>query len=161
MHGLIYQISDVPVAKDDYIESSELEEGDLFDYCSEVSAREMESAINSLPKELPATMFSCNKREITFLGGDKQFIQDWQVKLHKQIEHVQPEDLAEGRQGTTLYLYQIEKILENVLGTSVLFVDKDYNGCYPVKSTDFLFDCIARFSRGDKFYIGGILDYHF
>lgn len=49
MHGLIYQISDQPIQKSDYITSSDFDGGDNpFDYCRDMNEKEINEAIVEL-----------------------------------------------------------------------------------------------------------------
>jgi hypothetical protein len=162
MHGLIYQISDQPIQKSDYITSSDFDGGDNpFDYCRDMNEKEINEAIVELANILPKEMFICKGREIIFNGGNKDFFERWQNELRSEIDSITPRVLSEGGEGTSLYQYKINKKLEDALKTASLFVDKEYTGFYTVKSTEFLLDSVTRFKPGDKFYIGGVLDYHY
>lgn len=86
MHGLIYQISDQPIQKNDYIMSSDFDEGDNpFDYCRDMNEKEINGAIAELANILPKEMFTCKGREITFNGEIKISLKDgktnYEVKL--------------------------------------------------------------------------------
>lgn len=161
MHGYIYQISDKPIEADDFIKEIDFENvSNNFDYCKNIDKEVEEKAINiTLKRILPKTMFKCDGRKIIFLGGDENLFIEWREKVINMIVTKTPHEMATEDSGNS-FVFRLTDLIEDILDTMTLFVDKENTGFFTEKSTEFVFDCIGRFKPGDVFYIGGVLDYH-
>lgn len=159
MHSYIYQIEDRPVQQDDRISENYFYDhlDDIpADYVSDIEADEEEEAIGYLSDILPQSMFRCEGREITFLGGDAKFFDEWKEKVEKALLKNSSSDIANGNISWR-YLYALSNAVNNVLDVNTRFYTTDDGYC--TKSTEFILGMMHA-APGTKLYVGAVIDYH-
>lgn len=151
MHSCIYQIMR---SKDE----NRIDESDFYehlddipaDYVRDLDEDDEDDYIKALPNFLPQSMFKCEGREITFLGGDKDFIEEWKAKVKAAVDGVIP--------GEWQPLYELKKVVNDMLGIACRFYSEEDG--YVTESTEFILDCM-KMKPGTKFYVGAVIDYHY
>lgn len=161
MHSLIFQISDRPIAEDDYIGIDHVEAGEMasIDYCDRIEHPERNNAIHNLVgRTLPSCMFSVNSdgKSLTYHGGFTEWNREYVRSLH---------DKATAINEATVFkyvgpAYQLQKAIVNPLGTDILFVTDFADGMGTAERSRQLMRIIGELQIGDKLYIGAVLDYH-
>lgn len=157
MHSCIYQI--MRSKDEERIDESTFFEhlGDIpADYVSDLGEDDEDDYIKALPNFLPQSMFKCEGREITFLGGDKDFIEEWKAKVRQAVDDCSTESIVSG-DSTWSYLYDLKEAVSNMLDVGCRFFDNDW---YVKKSTEFILDCM-KMEPGTKLYVGAVIDYHY
>ena len=87
MHSLIFQISDRPIAEDNYIGIDHVEAGEMasIDYCDRIEQPERNNAIHNLVgRTLPSCMFTVNPdgKSLTYHGGFTEWNRKYVRSLH-------------------------------------------------------------------------------
>lgn len=126
------------------------------DYVSDLSEEDENDYIAALPNILPATMFKCEGREITFLGPDRKLIEQWKGRIHQKVEDLTTDTIANGGNAWD-YLSNLENAASNMLDVCCRFYFDDDG--YAMKSTEFILDCL-HMAPGEKLYVGAVIDYH-
>lgn len=152
MHSLIVQISDKPIEKCDYIEASTFYEDNLnfADYVDDdVNPEDCLSRMHRLLDGI----FECNGRELTFKGCD-DFVKEWITHLKDEASKIDMEAAKDW-----MCFWNIKRICEKThIGCDVRVTN---GGEYPDTFGNFIHDRFVWSKPGDKFYIGGFVDYHF
>lgn len=151
MHSCIYQIMR---SKDE----ERIDESDFYehlddipaDYVSDLDEDDEDDYIKALPNFLPQSMFKCEGREITFLGGDKDFIEEWKATVKNTVDGIVP--------GEYQSLYELKKAVNNMLDVDSRFYFNEDG--YAIESSEFILDCM-KMKPGAKLYVGAVIDYHF
>lgn len=161
MHSHIVQFESHPVTPDDRISETTFYDrlGDIpADYVSDLtSGQEADFINNELPHLLPASMFQCNGRELTFLGVDAEWVRSWQQKVSDELFKVKPDEVAK-KDFSGFYPYRVGRAVKNALDIGTRFYSCDDG--YIKESTEFLFD-LFRLPAGTKIHIGAVLDFHY
>lgn len=158
MHSCIYQIMR---SKD----CERIDESNFYDhlddipadYVSDLDETDEDDYIKALPNFLPKSMFKCEGREITFLGGDKDYIGNWKERVKLAVDDKSTVCIVNGGAKWT-YLYDLENAVNNMLDVDCRFFFNDDG--YAIKSTEFIFDCM-KMEPDTKLYVGAVIDYHF
>lgn len=153
MHSKIYQISSEPITN--HINKEEFNNCDWLDYVGdELEDDERLDCIKRFFEDYFGGMFSVDGDAITFNGlGD--FISQWNKAIRDKALEL-TDDKVDGRA-----LYQISKIAKCThLYTDSRFYIEDWNG-YAAECGDFIEYLDKRFKKGDRIYVGAIIDYHF
>ena len=163
MHSKIFQITNKPVGRDNYINShSFISDGigaDYFeefaDYVDDIYECEEQKFIDNLASVLRG-IFEINGREMTFIGlGD--FLQKWADFIKEKANELSSENIVEFPR-----LYNLRKATERThldIWYRFAMVEDD-SKCYPDTFGEFIASC-TDLKPGDKRYIGGIVDYHY
>lgn len=161
MHSHIVQIENHPVTEDERMREDVFYDylGDIpADYVDEIDKEDEEEFVNdTLPRLLPQSMFKCEGREITFLGGDVSWMEDWQNKIREELAKGNPSKLVKGGL-PFLYLYKVKKAVTNALDIDTRFYCNEDGYCQ--ESTEFIFDRL-HLEPGTKLYVGAVIDYHY
>lgn len=160
MYSYIYQIESGPCQKDERVSESDFYEhlDDIpADYVNGVTEDDEKKAIGYLSDLLPKSMFKCEGREITFLGGDEKFFDQWKKKVEKSLHGESSTDIANGRVAWS-YLYKLQRVVENVLDLDIRFYSQEDGYCK--KSTEFILG-MTRAEPGTKVYVGAVISYHY
>lgn len=126
------------------------------------SVRDLDEAdeddrIKKLPNILPQSMFKCEGREITFLGGDKSFIETWKENVKQTVDDCSTGNIISGG-STWAYLYDLKNAVSNMLDVDCRFYFD--NDGYTIESTEFILDCM-KMEPGTKLYVGAVIDYRY
>lgn len=161
MHSLIIQISNRPIAEDNYIGIDHVEAGEMasIDYCDEIEQSERKGVINNLVnRTLPAGMFTINPdgESLTYRGGFTEWCRKYVRSLHDKA-------MAINEANVFKYIgpaFQLQKAIVNPLATDILFVTDFTDGMGTAERSRQLMCIIGELQIGDKLYIGAVLNYH-
>ncbi len=148
MHSKIIEISKTPMVRDEYMSEGCFcpEEYDHFaDYIQIVPQDSENDIISWLDKH---GIFERNGRELTLLDLNP-FIEEWRAEIKKRANNI---DFTDG-----LSLYRLKEVIKETHQESSLIF---YFGEF-MPMGELVHWLYNHYQPGDKFYIGGILDYHY
>ena len=159
MHSTIFQIT--KTREENYLNEDTLMQGDNshFDYCAEMDDEVRKEEIDYLVNHiLPKGMFELTSEDtILYKGGADKWKEDFVSEIRKRAEAITPDKV----QDWIGPVYQLEKYLKDLLGTSYWFyTDEEGVQLYAEQSYEFLRE-ICDLEPGTTLYIGGVIDYHF
>lgn len=163
MHSKIYQFSKQPIVKDEYINvdniSTDNSQMVTVDYAQEIDSEFRKDLIEEFVKMiLPKGMFALEgENTLIYQGGFTEWRKEYVNLIKAKAEEVTPGNVMEWIGPA----YALQKAIVNPLNTDVLFImeyGKEY--AYAERSRGFM-DFVSRLEKGDKLYIGSILDYHY
>jgi len=157
----VYQITKRRVDKENYLNENTLTQGDSsdYDYCSEISEEERVESIDTLVNQiLPKGMFTLvGSDELVFNGGNYEWIHKWVDAIHKKSDEVTAENVTHWIGAA----YQLQKVINNPLGTdSHFYLSESTTQTFAEPSAE-LMRMVCKLRKGERLYIGGIIDYHF
>lgn len=162
MHSIIFQISDQPIAKEEFIGIDHIEAGDMtsFDYAYENSDEERKECIHDLVgRILPKGMFTLDEdgETLVFQGGFTEWRKSYLDTIRCKVE-----DIDEGNIMKWVGpAYQLQKAILNPLETDALFIT-DFADCYGLaERSRELMTMIGNLQTGERLYIGAVVGYHF
>lgn len=149
MHSKIIEITTQPIERDEYMTAGGFtyEEYDHFaDYIQGIDTKLEETILLWFDNE---GIFERNGRELTLLDLNG-FMEDWRKAIITRANNI---DFTDG-----LALYKLSDVIKETHTHSELmfyFLEEfmDFGR--------FVFYLYNNYKAGDKFYIGGILDYHY
>lgn len=161
MHAKVYQITKHRVDKENYLNENTLTQGDSsdYDYCSEISEEERAESIDTLVNQiLPKGMFTLvGSDELVFNGGNYEWIHKWVDAIHKKSDEVTADNVTHWIGAA----YQLQKVINNPLGTdSHFYLSESTTQTFAEPSAE-LMRMVCKLRKGERLYIGGIIDYHF
>lgn len=161
MHSYIYQISQYPIGKDEYIGQDHIVAGEMasIDYCEEIEPSEHMAALHNLVgRVLPACMVTINPdgTSLTYHGGFTEWNREYVKSLLVKATSVNETNVFKYIGPT----YQLQKAIVNPLGTDSLFVTEYTDGIGTAERSRELMRIIGELQIGEKLYIGAILNYH-
>ena len=161
MHAKVYQITKRRVGKENYLNENTLTQGDSsdYDYCSEISEEERAESIDTLVNNiLPKGMFTLiGSDELVFNGGTPDWIHKWVDAIHKKSDEVTADNVTHWIGAA----YQLQKVINNPLGTdSHFYLSESTTQTFGEPSAE-LMRMVCKLRKGERLYIGGIIDYHF
>jgi len=151
-HSRIYQISTNPIDKDDYITACSLDPWiyePLGDYADDLPESQLQKELEDFDK-LFEGIFKRDGRVLTFLGCD-QFIEDWREDIKRKANNI---DFTKW-----MSLWELRATLKRTHYDSYAIFTSD--DCTSDDFAHFIEGLYQGHKPGDKFYIGGILDYHY
>jgi len=158
MHSKIFQITKEKLSKEEYITENtfydHLPEG--ADYVQNLSKEEAEACLSWVDEMLKG-IFTRKGRELTFIGVET-FIGEWVEKIKESANALTVENMKD-----SLTLFRHKMLCERTHKDVWFLV---YQGADGEEYADFFADFIwylhaTEVKKGTKFYIGGIVDYHF
>ena len=161
MHAKVFQITKQRVSEDNILNENTLEQGDSsdYDYCSEISEEERRVSIDALVNQvLPQGMFTLiNNDELVFNGGALKWVQQWVKNIHEKARDVTAKNVTDWIGAA----YQLQKVVKNPLGTDSLFyLSEDNTQTYGEPSAE-LMRMVCKLKKGERLYVGGVIDFHF
>ena len=157
MHSKIYQITTEKLTDDGLISAStfDYEATDFADYVANLEDYEQEAYLKDLDYILKG-IFSREGRELTYLGAEN-FVNEWLAFLKEYIAIIRTEDMKD--------FYNRYKLKSFVNYTHREFYTRFYLGAEWETSAepfgDFIMNIYGNYQPGQKFYVGGIVDFHF
>lgn len=151
MHSKIYQITAMKLGRDEYAKAVHFDYDEISffaDYVDEVERDEEKGLLESFDT-LFEGIFSRKGRTITLLDTSK-FIEEWRSAIKKCADNI---DFT-----NSYSLFQLKELTKRTHGEYNTMLYTDYSGFEYFG--DFVQRLYACHKPGDKFYIGGILDYH-
>lgn len=160
MHSNIYQVSIQPIEVDDYSMSGDYYDNsdDFADYVGdELDEDEREDAIRHLASTL-RDIFDLDEKDMTLVynGKIKEFKEKWAAAIHDAESAINADNVlaAELR-------YKLEKLCNKThLDTDYRFDNVDYCEGLPDDPASLIAFVSQSMKKGDKLYIGQIVDYH-
>jgi acyl carrier protein len=151
MHSRIFQLSEVPVNKEDYITEDEFIDGFvgmIADYVSsDTDRREDIQWLCSVLKEY-GIIYDENEESIIFLEGfKKKYFKERFEKLRTTLQNMSLEEFS----SDSLAAFELASLIENRFS---FYVYSEYTW----QSLDNFVR--SELKEGQKYYIGGTLDYH-
>jgi len=152
MHSRIFQLSESPISKEDYITEELFYDdfvGQIADYVDDSTEREedIKWLINTIEKY--GATYNEKEQSIVFLKGFKDSY--FKERFQKLKEVIQNMNLSEFSTGF-MKVYELKDLIEDEYGFYIY-----YNDSYaPI-------DAFVRedVEEGKKYFIGNVLDYHF
>lgn len=158
MHANIWQLATKPIDEDDYASKSCFYDNtsDFADYVSINNEDVIERDINEwLPRILDG-LFTCNGRELTFIGS-AEFLTKWNDALKKSVEILDNENILKFPN-----LYNVECMAKYThKDVYHRFVVEEYFGSFPETYGDFVTYAYGNLKPGDKLYVGAVIDFHY
>lgn len=159
MHSRIFQISTLPVTRDNYIDENTFIDGDysFYDYCANIDDDERKNDIRDLLDALPKGMFELTSENTLFYkGGAEGWKEEFVANLRRAAEALTVGNMLEWR--TT---YALEQALKNPLDTDYRFyLDEENLRAFAEPSFAFM-EFVCFLEPGTTLYIGGVVDYHY
>lgn len=163
-HSRIFQVSIRPIEADDYAQSSDFYDnsGDFADYIGdEVEGDDRKEDIDYLAHEL-RDLFTPDEPggdTLTYRGEDamEAFKQRWADAIKDAAGKVTAMNILDwhGR-------YDVKKVCEEAaLNTSYRFKIEDWNGDYADTPAELVTYVASKMKKGDKLYVGAVIDYHY
>lgn len=151
MHSKIYQITATKLGRDDYAELIHFDYDDFSffaDYIDDVEKDDEKEYLEAFDI-LFEGIFSRKGRTITLLDTSA-FIEEWRGAIRKCADNIDFTDWHS--------LFQLRELAKRTHKECNTMLYTDYAGFEYFG--DFVQRLYAAHKPGDKFYIGGILDYH-
>lgn len=162
MHSVIYQISDRPISKKEYVTIEHVGLGNMvyMDYTCQCEEEERRMEIlNLVEHALPKGMFELNQdgETLTYKGGFREWRKSYTDGIHKRAENINEEKVMEWM-GTA---YLLQKFIVNPFGTNRLFIT-EFDGTYGTAeySRGFM-TLVGKLPIGAQLYIGAVIGYRF
>ena len=105
---------------------------------------------------LPKGMFEVNEEELslTYIQRPTEYIQKFVDTIQEEANKLS----VEGFFGDKFSTWKLEKILRNNENDFMIY--NSDNG-YPIYCSDWIMGIARNCEIGDKFYLGGVIDYHY
>lgn len=160
MHGIIYQISDSPIDRDNYIGVDTVSEGDMagFDYLYDTTEEERRKQIQYLVEHtLPKVMFTIDTdgETLVYQGGFSEWRKTYLYLIRTRTEAINEENIMEWIGPA----YQLQKAIVNPLDSVDYYVTESDSYGTAERSRDLML-MVGRLEAGAKLYIGEVLGYH-
>lgn len=152
MHSRIFEITSKQLDRDDYLTSGWLEPEQYSDFADYIDddIEDEDDDIKWLASVM-SDIFDCEGRELT-LRDISGFIEQWKAEVRKRASEFDPK-------GDGMSSYFLRKSIKRThKGIDFHFYNEDYGLMDPRQLIE---NFLLHKKPGDKFYIGGILDYHF
>ena len=142
MFSTIFQLSNRPIEKREYIGIEHVGQGDMvfMDYTCEIDNEDRKREIKNLAgRILPEGMFTLNADEtLAYNGGFTEWRMEWA--------------------GTA---YHLQKAILNPLATDCLFITEFCDGHGTAERSRELMRLVETLAAGEKLYIGAVIGYRF
>lgn len=163
MHSTIYQISNSPIDKADYLKPELITPGEFvtIDYVGEpytMDGQRANQILHFLNVTMPTGMFSLNHDySLTFQGKFDEWKKSYYENVKEWCDLMTPDNML-------AYIgpaFQVMKTINNPLNSDRLLVTDTYDRMGTAeKSGEFFRTFIRKLKPGDKIYFGAIYDYH-
>ena len=157
MHSNIYQISTMPIDKEDWLTPSYFHDNsqDFADYIGDAyDGEERKECINSLG-DLFDGVFTMDGESLIYNGSDK-FVEDWCKEIQRRAASITPQTIFEN-----VNLFRLKKLTDTThIDISSRFYIEEWNGCSGA-ADDLIGFCHYKLNVGDRLYVGAVIDYHF
>lgn len=161
MHSNIYQISSRPISEDEYASPSRYEEnfGDFADYIGDAyEGEEREDEIENFVGIIEDVFAYKGGGEFEYKGKEamRKFKQAWIGELQSKVAVLTPANLFKAQS-----LFCLRQLTENThldVSSRVDIAEWCGDCAYPLGE---LFEWAdSQLKKGDRFYIGAVIDYH-
>lgn len=105
---------------------------------------------------LPKGMFEVNEKELslTYIKKPTDYIQNLVDTIQEEANKLS----VEGFFADEFSTWKLKRILHNNNNDFMVY---NYDDGYPIYCSEWIMDVARNFEIGEKFYLGGVLDYHF
>lgn len=162
MHSNIFQISDKPISKDEYADSSTYYDnsGDFADYIGDAYEGKVRQEKIENFADIIKDVFTYNgDDEFVYKGEDamREFKQEWIGNIVTMVGNLTPDNLFKN-----MSLYRIGQLIQNTHLEASSRVDIEGWAGGTANPFGELFEYAeSQMKKGDSFYIGAVIDYHF
>ena len=162
MHSKIFQISNKPIDKDEYASPSDYYDnsGDFADYIGdEIEGEDMDDSIGYLAALLKDVFTYEGGGVFVYKGADALWVfkQQWAEELQRLTAGLTPDNLLVGQQ-----LYKIRATTKETHLRSDYRVDIAQWADGVAFPFGELFEYAAsQLEKGDRIYVGAVIDYHY
>lgn len=158
MHSSIILIDTEPIEDHVFIDPEDFYDCNEIDYADTIDKKSQRKRLDEfINTVLPEDMFDMESENVlVYNGGMDVWKEQWIRKLKHRISHTTAENCF--RYDTHS---KLERTINNPLNTPILFVIPP-SGSYSNLFTSYeLMNVINGMEKGDKLYLGNVLDYHF
>lgn len=160
MHSTIYQISTEPIAERDFLHIDNIVAGEMasISYISENNEDGRNFDIKCLVECIfPNGMFTLSDdNSLSYNGGFTVWRKSHFDNIKTLFAQLTPANVMKWNGP----IGQLKKAIANPLGTEALFVTEFYCGAGTAECSADIMDMVSKLKKGDKLYLGAILDYH-
>lgn len=161
MHSYIFQISNEPIKREDFIGIDQIEAGDMasIDYAYETGLQERKECIQNLMGHvLPKGMFDFNMEEdaLVFKGGYAKWEKNYLEAIRTKMAKIDESNIMKW----TGPVYQLQKTILNPLDSNVLFVTEFHDGSGTAELSAEFMRMVCNLQIGERLYIGAVFGYH-
>ena len=156
MHSKIYQITKKELTRDEYLTSSDFDEvniSDFADYTDDIDEDEEEDAMKRLDCTLRG-VFTREGRVLTYQGADG-FVSDWISGIKSRVAQLNPDTVK-----NWMEMWKMKQLFEDTHREANERFSYDGSCTDAEPLGDFIREVYINAKPGDKFYIGGIVDFH-
>ena len=161
MFSTIFQLSNRPIEKREYIGIEHVGQGDMvfMDYTCEIDNEDRKREIKNLAgRILPEGMFTLNADEtLAYNGGFTEWRKTYLDLIRKRTDALTEKNIMEGA-GTA---YHLQKAILNPLATDCLFITEFCDGHGTAERSRELMRLVETLAAGEKLYIGAVIGYRF
>lgn len=161
MFSTIFQLSNRPIEKREYIGIEHVEQGDMvfMDYTCEIDNEDRKRGIKNLAgRILPEGMFTLNADEtLAYNGGFTEWRKTYLDLIRKRTDALTEKNIMEWA-GTA---YHLQKAILNPLATDCLFITEFCDGHGTAERSRELMRLVETLAAGEKLYIGAVIGYRF
>ena len=158
MFSTIFQLSNRPIEKREYIGIEHVGQGDM-DYTCEIDNEDRKREIKNLAgRILPEGMFTLNADEtLAYNGGFTEWRKTYLDLIRKRTDALTEKNIMEWA-GTA---YHLQKAILNPLATDCLFITEFCDGHGTAERSRELMRLVETLAAGEKLYIGAVIGYRF
>lgn len=161
MFSTIFQLSNRPIEKREYIGIEHVGQGDMvyMDYICEIDSEDRKREIMNLAERiLPEGMFTLNADEtLTYNGGFTEWRKTYLDLIRKRTDALTEKNIMEWA-GT---VYHLQKAILNPLATDCLFITEFCDEHGTAERSRELMRLVETLAAGEKLYIGAVIGYRF
>lgn len=158
MHSKIFQVSLTPIEKEDFRGTDDFYENysSFADYISKnIEGEDRDITIDHLANKFSA-IFTRQGDALVYNGKVKNFVRKWYAHIKKCAR-----ELSLTKMQDSISLHRIKDAVDCThLDTSIRFYIEDWNG-WAGPAKDLIDFIINKMKKGDKLYVGGVVDYHY
>lgn len=153
MHSRIYQISRKQISSDEFIDESTIVNGESWEDWADYICDRLGDRLDEEYKNFPFLdgnwkMFDREGDCLTYLG-DENVMEEWR----KNLDEIYSKLLSD------FFVNDFSRTIIDVPHTPSRFYANELE--YSVSSAEFIDYCHFNLKKGDKLYIGNVLDYHY
>ena len=157
MHSKIIQIATAPIKSVDYCTADQFYENssDFADYIGDELYGDIRKKIIAHVAYTLSELFTQDGEALVYNGKVKSFIRKWYSAIKKEAKKL------DSTKFDTINLHKVKQtISETHIGTAYRFYIDEWNG-YAAPCSDLIdFVSSMNLKKGDKLYIGAVIDYH-
>lgn len=156
MHARIFQVSQYPIDRSEYVKPQDFYDNDFADYIGDEQEGVSRKEDIQRLQEVLSDLFDLDaEHEALVYKGSSDFIKKWVQQLHQAAAKITEESILQ-YDGT----FRLEMILkETHVKSSHRFVITGWSSLAE-RMSDFVCYVTAHLNEGDRLYVGAVIDYH-